>query len=240
MVRFTGVSGRGRIRVDAGEIRGFGVSVRFGRFEMDSATRQLLGSGREVHLTPKAFDLLALLIDEAPRVVRKDELHKRLWPETFVSDATLVGLIKEVRRAVADREPGSPVIRTAHGIGYAFAGDLQRDGVTASVISRWVVVGTRRVALEEGQHVIGRDPSSAIHLDAAGISRRHARIVVTPSDALIEDLNSKNGTLVNDQPLTDRRPLRDGDLIQVGAVLIVYHASASGVSTETIVTVRKP
>lgn len=215
------------------------MNARFGLFAMDADRRLLLNNGHEVHLTPKAFDLLALLIDEAPRVVRKDELHKRLWPETFVADATLVGLVKEVRRALGDRDPGSPLIRTAHGIGYAFAGDLQRDGVTASAISRWVVVGTRRIALGEGQHVIGRDPSSAIHLDAAGISRRHARIVVTAADALIEDLRSKNGTLLNDQPVVDRRTLHDGDLIQAGPVVIVYHASATGMSTETVMIARK-
>jgi pSer/pThr/pTyr-binding forkhead associated (FHA) protein len=101
------------------------------------------------------------------------------------------------------------------------------------------VVGTRRIALGEGQHIIGRDPSSAIHLDAVGISRRHARIVVTASDVLIEDLNSKNGTLLNDQPVADRRALHDGDLIQVGPVVIVYHASATGMSTETVSIVRK-
>jgi predicted XRE-type DNA-binding protein len=68
------------------------MSVRFGPFEVDSERRLLLKEGGEVHLKPKAFDLLALLVAEAPRVVRKDELHRRLWPGTFVSDATLVGL----------------------------------------------------------------------------------------------------------------------------------------------------
>ena len=58
-----------------------------------------------VHLTAKAFDLLALLVDEAPRVVRKAELHERLWPGTFVSEAALGALVKELRRALEDRDP---------------------------------------------------------------------------------------------------------------------------------------
>ena len=53
-----------------------------------------------VHVTPKAFDLLQLLIEQAPRVVEKRELHERLWRGTFVSDATLVGLVKELRRGL--------------------------------------------------------------------------------------------------------------------------------------------
>lgn len=55
------------------------MSVTFGRFELDESRRQLLKSGSDVHVTPKAFDLLALLIAEAPRVVRKETLHQRLW-----------------------------------------------------------------------------------------------------------------------------------------------------------------
>jgi DNA-binding winged helix-turn-helix (wHTH) protein len=99
---------------------GTGEPVRFGAFAVDLLRRQVVCSDEEVHLTPKAFDLLALLIAEAPRVVTKTELHDRLWPGSFVSDATLVGLVKELRRALDDRDPGAPIIRTAHRIGYAF------------------------------------------------------------------------------------------------------------------------
>ena len=81
-----------------------------------------------------------------------------------------------------------------------------------SGVSRWLVVGTRRIALAEGENVMGRDPTALIQLDAAGISRRHARILVVDARALIEDLASKNGTMVNDQPVTGQLILHDGDL----------------------------
>ena len=93
---------------------GLSVTVRFGAFGLDADRRQLTCEGADVHLTPKAFDLLALLVNEAPRVVRKAELHERLWPGTFVSDATLVGLVKELRRALDDRDSSAPILRTAH------------------------------------------------------------------------------------------------------------------------------
>jgi pSer/pThr/pTyr-binding forkhead associated (FHA) protein len=147
----------------------------------------------------------------------------------------LVGLIKELRRALDDRDEKAPVIRTAHGVGYAFAGQIQRTLPSLPAVSRWIVAGSRRIALSEGENIIGRDPTSTVHLDAAGISRRHARILVTSQDARIEDLDSKNGTIVNDQLLSGRLALHDGDRIQAGPVVIIYHASASGVSTETIV-----
>jgi hypothetical protein len=74
--------------------------MRFGPFVLDAARRQLFRDDTTVHLTPKAFDLLFLLVDAAPRVLSKGELHERLWPGTYVSDATLVGLVKELRRAL--------------------------------------------------------------------------------------------------------------------------------------------
>ena len=208
--------------------------IRFGPFALDSDRRQLTRGGDDIHLTPKAFDLLVLLVDEAPRVVRKAELHERLWPGTFVSDATLVGLVKELRRALDDHDPAAPLVRTAHGVGYAFAASLHRELSRAPSAICWIVSGGRRVALAEGDNVIGRDPSAAVCLDVAGVSRRHARIVVGTRGAVLDDLGSKNGTKVVDTPVTGDVPLRDGDQIHVGPVLIIFHVSASGMSTETL------
>ena len=80
------------------------MEVQFGPFVLDVVQRRLTRNGSEIHLTPMAFNLLALLVAEAPRVVPKQELHERLWPRTFVSEATLLGLVKELRRALDDRE----------------------------------------------------------------------------------------------------------------------------------------
>jgi DNA-binding winged helix-turn-helix (wHTH) protein len=208
------------------------VIARFGQFTLDADQRRLLRADAEVHLTPKAFDLLVLLINEAPRVVRKADLHERLWPGTFVSDATLVGLVKELRRVLGDHD-SKPIIRTAHRVGYAFDGQLGREAVLPTV-SRWIVAGSRRIPLQVGDNLIGRDPASAVCIDATGVSRRHARIVVGSNGAKLEDLGSKNGTSVGeDDVLTSPVALHDGDRIHIGPIIIVYHASASGISTET-------
>jgi DNA-binding winged helix-turn-helix (wHTH) protein len=210
------------------------VIARFGPYELDSDRRQITHSGTELHVTPKAFDLLVLLIAECPRVVTKQELHQRLWPEAFVSEATLVSLVKEIRRAFKKRDAQAPIVRTAHGVGYAFAATLERVATATGGVSRWVVAGARRVALQEGENLIGRDPSSVIHLDVAGVSRRHARIVVNAAGVFIEDLGSKNGTTVGDQPLIAQTRLHDGDQVRVGPAVVIYHASAAGISTETV------
>src|SRR6516164_6861604 len=98
--------------------------TKFGAFELDTGQRLLRRDGAEIHLTPKAFDLLVLLIEHAPLVVAKEALHRAMWPTTFVSDATLVGLIKELRRALDDHDREAPIIRTVQRVGYAFCQPL--------------------------------------------------------------------------------------------------------------------
>jgi DNA-binding winged helix-turn-helix (wHTH) protein len=212
------------------------VIARFGRFTLDSGRRQLLRDGRHVHLTPKAFDLLTRLVEDAPRVVRKSELHAHLWPDTFVSDATLVGLIKELRAALDDRHADAPLLRTAHRIGYALGHAVEKVHQAADErrLTRWIVVATRNIELVSGENLIGRHPASAISIQAAGVSRRHARILVSEEAARLEDLGSKNGTLVRDTRLQGPVVLRDGDRIQIGPIGIVYRESSQGPSTQTL------
>ena len=160
------------------------MTVRFGAFALDSDRRQVTRDDVEIHLTPKAFDLLALLVDEAPRVVRKTELHERLWPGTFVSDAALVALVKELRRALEDHDPRAPIIRTAHGVGYACAAPIDRGPARATPVSRWIVAGGRRIALTDGRNLIGRDPAAAVLLDVSAshvVMRRSSSMNATPS-----------------------------------------------------------
>ena len=94
--------------------------VRFGSLALDVVARQVSSGGVALRLTPKAFDLLTLLAREAPRVVPKAELHQELWRETFVSDAALASLVKELRRELRERGRAADLIRTVHGVGYAF------------------------------------------------------------------------------------------------------------------------
>jgi DNA-binding winged helix-turn-helix (wHTH) protein len=210
------------------------VVVQFGAFALDFARRRLSRGASIIHVTPKAFDLLHFLVDEAPRVIEKRELHERLWQGTFVSDATLVGLVKELRRALDDRDPNVPIIRTAHRVGYAFCPDVVRGAQTSPAPpSHWLVLHGRRAALQEGENVVGRNPASDVCLDAPGVSRSHARIVVDRNGVRLTDLESKNGTTVNDQAAVGEVLLRDGDRIGFGSANSVYRSSAAGMSTET-------
>ena len=90
-----------------------------------------------------------------------------------------------------------------------------------------------RVMLDEGVHVIGRDPNAEIYLDAPGVSRRHALIKIAAARATIEDLGSKNGTLVGDQRLEGAKSIGDGDVIIVGSVKLTVRVLQAPTSTET-------
>ena len=207
--------------------------TRFGPFSLDWQQRSLVREGREIHLTPKAFDLLLLLVDQAPRIVPKAELHKRLWTGTFVSDATLVGLIKELRRALDDRDASDPIIRTVNRVGYGFARPLERTNVRGRSSWHWLEGREKRFPLNDGENLIGRDPESSVWLDVASVSRRHARIAVEQNAATLEDLKSKNGTRLGETIVASAVRLKNGDRIVVGTVPLTYCSSGSGFSTET-------
>ena len=202
---------------------------RFGSFEFDAEQRELRRDGQAVHLTPKAFDLLGILLGAAPRVVSKDELHRRMWAASCVSDAALVGLIKEVRRALDDRDRDSPMIRTVHRVGYAFCRATTERPARVSV-SLWIVVGGQRVALHEGANSIGRDPSSTVWIDVASVSRRHAQIVCDGQRVSVQDLGSKNGTTVGGQVVAGVRELCDGDKLAFGRVEALFCSSKSALA----------
>ena len=209
------------------------MTTRFGAFVLDAGRRQLLRDERAVHLTPKAFDLLLLLASQAPRVVSKRELHEHLWPGTFISDATLAGLIKELRRALDDHTPDAPIIRTAHRVGYAFCAPVDTVKPRSARPWHWLVLRGRRVSLGEGENVVGRDPASEVCLDDPSVSRRHARMVIDADGVRLEDLGSKNGTTVRGEPVREPTRLAAGDRLVFGSVVAVYRTSASGMSTET-------
>jgi DNA-binding winged helix-turn-helix (wHTH) protein len=208
--------------------------VRFGAFEFDAETRRLRRDGADIHLAPKAFDLLGLLLKAAPRVIGKRELHEKLWPGGAVVDATLVALIKQLRRALDDRDRRAPLIRTVHRVGYALEFPLTRGDPISHGVLRWLMAGHRRLPLVAGENIVGRDAAVQVRLDDPAVSRRHARIVVSGSGAVLEDLRSKNGTFLDSLKLAATPvPLRDGSELAFGTVLATYRESGSGMPTQT-------
>jgi DNA-binding winged helix-turn-helix (wHTH) protein len=210
------------------------VVASFAGFSFDSERRVLAADdGTLLHLTPKAFDLLRILIDASPGIIAKAELHRRLWPATFVSDAALTSLVKELRRVLRNSGRTTPLIKTAHGIGYALDWPpTQQERETAA--EHWLVGPRCRYSLRSGVNIIGREPTAEVWIDEPDVSRRHARIVIAGERAAIEDLGSKNGTTVEGKPVGQSVPLEDGDRLHAGGVELTYRRHAADGSTMTL------
>jgi DNA-binding winged helix-turn-helix (wHTH) protein len=212
--------------------------LHFGEFSLDSESRQLFRGGEEIHLQPKAFELLELLVGSRPKALTKLLIRQRLWSETFVSDASLTVLVADLRAALGDDAKEPRYVRTVYGFGYAFAGEVATqaspDAVPAIGAPR-VIWGRRVTPLVEGENVLGRDETAAVRIDVPGVSRRHARIDVRGDQAMLEDLGSKNGTFVGEQeaPVTAPVPLADGATFRLGRILLLFRCSAEHGSTVT-------
>lgn len=212
--------------------------LHFGEFSLDSESRQLLRGGEEIHLQPKVFELLELLVSSRPKALTKLQLRQRLWSETFVSDASLTVLVADLRAALGDDAKEPRYVRTVYGFGYAFAGEVAApaspDAVPAIAAPR-VIWGRRVTPLVEGENVLGRDETAAVRIDVPGVSRRHARIDVRGDQATLEDLGSKNGTFLGEQEAAVRAPvpLADGATFRLGRILLLFRCSAEHGSTVT-------
>lgn len=209
---------------------------RFGEFQLNDETRQLLRSDASVHLSPKAFQLLQVLVEAAPRALSKSELQERLWPGTFVVEANLAHLIAEIRRALDDTSRRPRFVRTVHGFGYAFqeqiARNIGRPGRSLVCLLRW---DGGRATLLEGEHIVGRDPGADVVLDSGSVSRRHARIRVGPAEVTLDDTGSKNGSFVRTRRVEGAVRLTDGDEIRIGMVTVSVRIMTEAVSTETAI-----
>jgi DNA-binding winged helix-turn-helix (wHTH) protein len=212
--------------------------VAFDEFRFDSDSRELRRGQEAVHLSPKAFELLSLLLENRPRALSKSECHARVWPTSFVSEATLASVVKEVRAALQDNARAARYLRTVHGFGYAFCGPASESPGPASLLDTQNVVlrlvwGSREIDLHDGDNLLGRSRQSAVFVDSEDVSRRHAVIHVRGEMATIEDLGSKNGTRRGDRRIVGVEVLQHGDVIALGPAAMTFRVSWEGQSTKT-------
>jgi DNA-binding winged helix-turn-helix (wHTH) protein len=214
------------------------MSLRFASCALDLDAHRLFRGSGEVHLSPKAFETLKVLVESRPRALSKADLLERVWPGVFVSDASLTRAVSEIREGLGDHAREGCVVRTVHGYGYAFAAHVEGDPRSQRAASDaapgvcWLISAARTLALRTGEQILGRDPKADLPLDSPKISRRHARIVVNAPHATIEDLDSKNGTFVRGVRIRGPMELRDGDKVRIGRLTFVFRVDTSR-STET-------
>jgi DNA-binding winged helix-turn-helix (wHTH) protein len=210
--------------------------ISFAEFVFDRKARLLLCGEEKLHLEPKAFELLDLLLARRPEAVSKSEIQTQLWPDTFVSEGNVTGLVRQIRQALQDDRTRSRFIRTVHGFGYAFAGETNphEPSPERAQHSGYCVVWDQRVRpLESGENILGRADGVAVQIDAQGVSRHHARIVIRADETLLEDMGSKNGTHFQERRLEGPVPLRDGDVFRLGSQTLTFRRTPVAGSTAT-------
>jgi DNA-binding winged helix-turn-helix (wHTH) protein len=189
---------------------------RFGEFRFDCASHLLLKNGEEQRLSPKARQLLRMLLLARPKAVSREEIYDALWPATFVCETNMTNVVSELRRVLGDDARAAQSIRTVHGFGYAFAADVE-TGHSPSGPMAMLRCERQSHLLCAGENSVGRAPDCRIILTDATVSRHHAVIIITGSTFVIEDLRSTNGTYVNGQKISQSR-IRQHDALAFGAV----------------------
>ena len=105
-------------------------SYRFKSFTLKPVERQLFDRDRLVSLTPKAFDVLTLLIDNTGHLVSKEELMETIWADSFVEEANLSRLVHTIRKTLGEDENGNKFIETVPTKGYRFVAEVEKVIVT--------------------------------------------------------------------------------------------------------------
>jgi DNA-binding winged helix-turn-helix (wHTH) protein len=214
--------------------------LRFGDFVFDSDTREVIRGDEPLAISPKAFALLARLIESRPKAVSKEDLHSRLWPDTHVSDQSLGNLVVELRAVLGESARNPKIIRTVARFGYAFAARATADRsgggeLVASSVYYRLVWGRREISLEPGDNLIGRDPEAVVWIDDESVSRRHARISIDGEGATIQDLGSKNGTAVGDKRIRAPVRLSHRDVVRVGPASLTLRILKRTASTRSTI-----
>ena len=235
------------------------MKVRFGSFVFDSGARELVHhpetpapraprtphpAPRHVHLSPKAFDALEILLARRPNVVSKDVLLKEVWAGKVVEEANLAIVVGEIRKALGDDTKSPTIILTVARRGYRFAADTQdlqdetgsRTPEAEQYVPCWLSWNDKTFPLREGENIVGRHPSSAVWIDGTSVSRIHARIVARPGQVSVEDQGSRNGTFVNGKKIARPHVLVNGTTVTFGSETTVFRewADEAAAGTEPV------
>ena len=195
--------------------------LKFGDCVLDLGARQLQRGNNVVPLEPKMYELLEVLIRRRPAVVTNNELDELLWPNVYVARTSLTRLISELRAVLGDAPRDSRIIRTAYKVGYAFCADVTGlpagRSAPAAIEVLWM---KQNFPLTDGEHIAGRDAECSLIIEGSTVSRQHARITVADEAAMIEDLESTNGTYVNGTRITAPTRLAHGDELSLGSEIL--------------------
>ena len=207
-------------------------SYAFGSFRLDLSSGELRREAEEIAIEPRVFALLAYLVENSGRVITREELIEKLWPDTHVTDASLSQAVASLRSALDDNAQTPKYLATLPRRGYKFVAKVSEDR-TPTGCAYHLLYGLQDFVLAPGENIIGRSGDAAVRIRSDDVSRHHARVVISSTGARIEDLGSRNGTIVSGERIQRPRDLNDGDEIVVGGAKLLFQVSRATRSTAT-------
>ncbi len=215
------------------------MDLAFADCVLSLTSHQLIRGGSVVALEPKMYTLLEVLVKRRPAVVTHIELDELLWPQVYVARTSLTRLVSELRTRLGDSPTDSRIIGTVYKSGYAFVAQVtplrtplsKSRQTTAALALLW---NDRMQPLVDGENIAGRGAECSVVVDATTVSRRHARFRVSQGVATVEDLDSTNGTFVNNAPISSATCLKDGDEIALGKAVLKLRMIDPAARTEIV------
>lgn len=207
------------------------LSYQFGPFRLVPDQRRLERDGGAVTLTPKAFDVLVVLVRHRARALSKDEILAMAWPGAVVEEGNLAQQVLLLRRALED---AGDCVSTIPRHGYRFVAPVEEmhDNTGApGTSSHCLTWNDRQFPLRQGITVIGRADDADLRILLPSVSRHHARIIVRGLEATLEDLGSRHGSWRGTARAHAPLQLLTGDEVRLGTAVLVYRLVLPGETT---------
>lgn len=200
----------------------------FGRFRLDIMERLFLKDGRPVPLTPKAFEVLGVLVQRSGHLVEKHDLLKEVWADSFVEESNLSRNIYLLRKALGDGQNGHPFIETVPRKGYRFVANVRilekQDEQSALVIQQSAAAPV--VGEDEPAKAVASLPDKSIPAAKSHSLRRH--IYGRPTLLLLLLLSGAAAALFYTWKVARPEPANTSDEIKSLAVLPFKSIDAQG------------
>ncbi|SRR6266404_1499385 len=165
----------------------------FGPFRLNASERLLLRDGQPVPLPPKVFDTLLVLVQSSGHLVEKDELMTKLWPDTFVEEATLARNISDLRKALCEDTGQHKYIETVPKRGYRFVASVRITEGDAILVQRR---SKSRTVIEEIVETAPRGSLAVLPFKPLGPDGDDEYLGLGIADALITRLSNVRQILV--------------------------------------------
>ena len=193
---------------------------RFAAFELDLSTVELRAAGEARKVEPQVFALLALLIENRDRLVSKDEIIEKVWEGRAVTDAALSSRVKSARQAVGDDGQSQRLIKTIHGKGFRFVGEVKAFRARAATESQ---VEPGVAGMVQQLDKLTRPSIAVLPFRLIGSDSPYAAFAHALPDELITELSRLRWLFVTARGSSFRLRVSDAEIVDIGRMLGVRY-----------------